>query len=410
MQPWPELTDRLAVKLDRRRGRPIMSRLLSVILAIGFAALIGCGEDSGSTANGSGWVPDGQWVRDRQGRVLLLRGINYSGLEWGNFSTQPHGPQEADLARIASWGITVVRLPIAWAYLEPEPGRIDLGYLKNEVDRVVDFAQRHGIVVILDMHQYKWSMCFTDGLGIPTWTCQGKYSNTFGAMLKAQSDFWRGATAPDGRPLLDHFADVWLRVAEYYRDSPTVVAFNFFNEPLDVLVGLNEGKPLEQAVQEFEHDVLFPYYQRLARLVRGVGAPQTLVLDPAVTRAVGIRAHPQPIGDTNVMYAPHLYFGADTGGFTGDLDYLRAQYAQAVTEASEIGAPLWIGEWGGVAGGPGFYRSSLAMQDAFLLGSAAWGYFPSGNELVDADGTEHLELVNLLARPYPLQTAGFRNR
>ena len=74
-----------------------------------------------------------------------------------------------------------------------------------------------------------------------------------------------------------------------------------------------------------------------------------------------------------------------------------------VTEASEIGAPLWIGEF---VGNSNFDRMSLATQDAFLLGSAAWGYFPSGNELVDADGTEHLELVNILARPYPLQTAG----
>ena len=391
----------------RCRSALLTPRLQVLVWAVAVALFCGCGAqaDGGSPKNPSRWVPDGRWIRDPEGRVLMLRGVNYSGLEWGNFSTQPHGPQESDFARIASWGFHVVRLPIAWAYLEPEPGKMDLSYLKNEVDRVIGFAQRHGIKVIIDMHQFNWSLCFTSGLGIPTWTCEGKYGTGAIGAMQAQSDFWTGAKASDGRPLLDHLADVWLQVAKYYRDSPTVVAFEFFNEPLDLLTGVNAGASTDDAVLAFERDVLFPYYQRLAVLVRGVGARQTLVLDPAVTRAAGLRAHPQSIGDANTLYAPHIYLGADTPlGVQVDEAGIRAQYAQAVTEAAEFGGPLWVGEWG--AGGPSFYRSSLTMLDEFLLGSACFGYFPSGNELVAADGTENLELVNLLVRPYPLQTAG----
>src|SRR6185436_5699792 len=119
--------------------------------------------------------PDGTWIRDPQGRVLLLRGSNYSGLEWGYFSNQPHGPEEADFAQMETWGVGVVRLPIAWTYLEPEPNRINLDYLRDEVDRVIGFAERHGMAVIVDMHQFNWSSCFTGGLGVPPWTCAGKY-------------------------------------------------------------------------------------------------------------------------------------------------------------------------------------------------------------------------------------------
>lgn len=392
-------------------GRSIQQRIV-LIWALALALLSGCGTaadggtpaDTSQAAHPNRWVPDGRWIRDAEGRVLMLRGVNYSALEWGNFSTQPHGPQEADFARIASWGFHVVRLPIAWAYLEPEPGKIDLSYLKTEVDRVIEFAHRHGIVVILDMHQFQWSMCFTGGLGIPTWTCDGKYKNDdFGVgRTQAESDFWSGAKAPDGRLLLDHLADVWLKVAEYYRDSPTVVAFNFFNEPSDMLTSLQTGPTYEEGVAAYERQVLFPYYQRLTGLVRGVGAQQTLVLDPAVQRASGMRVHPQPIGDANVVYAPHLYLGyLHSGTTTNDI---RKDYAQAMTEAVELGGPLWVGEWGG--GGPAFYRDSLTMLDEFLLGSACFGYFPSGNELVSADGVENLELINLLVRPYPVQTAG----
>lgn len=349
------------------------------------------------------WVPDGRWIRDAEGRVLMLRGVNYSALEWGNFSTEPNGPKESDFERIASWGFTVVRLPIAWAYLEPEPGTFDLNYLKNEVDRVIEFAQRHGIKVILDMHQFQWSMCFTGGLGIPTWTCEGKYNDdAYGlGRTQAETDFWTGAKAPDGRPLLDHLADVWLKVAEYYRNNPTVVAFNFFNEPADYFTGIQAGLTYSEAVEVFEREVLFPYYVRLKDLVRGVGAQQTLVLDPAVQRASGMRVHPQPIGDDNVVYAPHLYLAYLVPG--SDSDDVRSDYAQAVTEAVEFGGPLWVGEW---AGDPAMYRQNLGMLDEFLLGSACFGYFPSGNELVAADGTENLDRVDLLARPYPLQTAG----
>ncbi len=361
---------------------------------------------SDGAENPDRWVPDGRWIRDPEGRVLMLRGVNYSALEWGNFSTEPHGPQESDFARIESWGFHVIRLPIAWAYLEPEPGKIDLSYLENEVDRVIEFAHRHGIVVVLDMHQYQWSMCFTGGLGIPTWTCDGKYDDDVLGLgrTQAQTDFWTGAEAPDGRPLLDHLADVWVKVAEYYRDNDSVVAFNFFNEPADYLSGTRAGLSYDEGVEVFEREVLFPYYERLAGLVRGVGAQQTLVLDPAVQRASGMRAHPQPIGDDNVVYEPHLYLGYLQPG--KDTEDIRGDYAQAMTEAAEFGGPLWVGEWAGGAGGIPLVRDNLTMLDQFLLGSAFFGYFPSGNEMVATDGTENTELIDLLAHPYPSQTAG----
>ncbi len=384
----------------------MVQKLLVLMMAISLSTLLGCGDNGEGAATTAApshdWVPDGSWIRDQQGRVLLLRGSNYSGLEWGNFSDQPHGPQEADFARMASWGVTVVRLPIAWTYLEPEPGHITLDYLHKEVDPVIAFAQRHGMVVILDMHQFNWSSCFNGGLGVPPWTCAGKYPKGLSGQFKAESDFWRGTTAPDGRPLLEHFVDVWRQVAAYYRDSPTVVAFDIFNEPLDP--GDLRIKPPEQVSMEFEHNVLFPFYRRMAALYRSLGARQTLVIEPAVTRNLGVRSHPESIGDTNAIYAPHIYLGADTGGFTGTQEDLSAQYAQAVTEAGEMNAPAWVGEWGG--GDPTFYRYSLFAQDQYLLGGGVWGYFPSGNELVDANGNENPALVNVLARPYPIQTAG----
>lgn len=350
---------------------------------------------------------DGTWLRDRRGRVVLLRGMNYSGLEFGNFPGAPHGPEEADFAQMASWGVNVVRLPIAWNYVEPSPGVLDRGHLRDVVDTVVRWARRHDIAVVIEFHQFQWSPC-TGGNGAPAWTCAGQgYTMDANGAVQAQHDFWAGALAPDGRPLVDHLLDAWHLVARRYRGG-NVVGFDLLNEPLDLLDTMG-----------FEHDRLYPFYRRAIDVVRRAGARQTIFLEPPVTRNLRIRAHPEPVGDANLVYAPHLYtttFGLPDLQYTGNRAAVTADYDQAAVEAAEQGAVLWVGEYGGstvVDGGflaatELFLADSLAEQEAHRVGSGFWAYFPSDNtfSLVDADGAEKGRLVDLFARVYPMATAG----
>lgn len=347
---------------------------------------------------------DGAWLRDGRGRVVILRGVNYSGLEFGNFFGRPHGPAEEDFAQMASWGVNVVRLPVAWHYLEPAPGVFDDGHLETQVDPIIRFARRHDIGVVIELHQFQWSPCF-GGNGVPAWTCE---SYPPGAVGQAMHDFWSGALAPDGRRLIDHLLDVWRRLARRYRGRLIVLGFDFLNEPLDP--GNFAG---------FEHDALYPFYREAVAAVRGERAKQLIVLEPPVLRNLGVRAHPEPVGDGNLVYAPHLYtttFGLPERKYTGDRSAVDRDYAQAATEALEQGAILWVGEYGGntavedgfLAATELFLRHQLEEQEERLVGSAFWAYFPTDNtfSLVDATGAEKGALVDLLARPYPMATAG----
>src|SRR6185436_15091054 len=169
----------------------------------------------------------------------------------------------------------------------------------------------------------------------------------------------------------------------------------------------------------FEHDKLYPFYRHAIDTVRRAGARQVIFLEPPVLRNLGLRAHPEPVGDTNLAYAPHLYtttFGFPDRKYTGDRAAVTTDYAQAMVEAAEQGAVLWVGEFGGSTVPEGgfldatelFLEHSLAEQEARLVGSGFWAYFPSDNtfSLVGADGAEKGRLVDIFVRPYPMATAG----
>ena len=383
----------------RRHGGTRFVRLLALLLVMAVAGVAG--------ARKGRLRSDGSWIRDASGRVVLLRGINYSGLEFGNFFGAPHPPEEADFLQMASWGVNVVRLPIAWHYLEPAPNQIDLDHLRGQVDPIVRFAGRHGMVVVLEMHQFQWSPC-TGGNGAPAWSCEdGGYAHDAIGGFTAQHDFWAGALAPDARPLVEHFLDVWRVLAHYYRQNRTIAAFNMLNEPIDAL-----------ALDTFEAETLYPTYRRWAAILRDEKARQMVVLEPPVTRNLGIAAHPEPVV-ANALYAPHLYtetFGLPNLKYSGNRAAVDADYALASSEAAAQGAVLWVGEYGGNTEAAGGFlaatelalRHQLDEQDERLVGGAVWAYFPTDNtfSLVDAAGNEKGALVDLLARPYPQATAG----
>ena len=353
---------------------------------------------------------DADSIRDAQGRYVILRGANYSGLEFGNFIGHANGPEVSDFVQMASWGFNVIRLPIAWSYLEPQPNQLDDTYLRQQVDPILEFAAANGIVTVLEMHQFFWSPCFTNGNGAPAWACEGHgYPDSFNGAARAGCEFLTGATAPDGRALQDHFVDVWRMIARRYAGDRRVAGFDFLNEPSPVACG---SDPLQVT------GLLYDLYRRIRAAVQAEGATQTFFLEPTLLRNLGTPIDTQPFGP-DVVYAPHLY--TQTAGsadlkYNGDASTITADYELATSEAAGFGGPLFVGEFGGntnVDGGfrdatAAFLRDSLCEQDRRLIGGAVWAYFPSDNtfSVVDADGNEKGDLVAILARPFARRIAG----
>lgn len=391
-------------------------------LAIAAVLMAGCGDSDPDVATRATLEPlqihaDSDWIRDRGNRVVLLRGVNYSGLEFGNFIGNTHGPEASDFAQIASWGVNVVRLPIAWAYIEPQPNQFDETYLADQVDKVIAFAAEHGLAVILDMHFYYWSAC-VGGLGAPAWVCDGHgYPQGDTGLFRATCDFFRGisdpdrgAKAADGRFLYEHFLDAWRVVVRHYASNSTVIGWDYFNEPYGTCYGL--------FTRQFEPQALHPLYRRMREIARAEGGDRTFFYEPPVTRNLGLTPALESMGP-DVVYAPHLY--ANTAGmanvkYDGNTQALAADFGQAVQEAALLGGPLVVGEYGGNAGGGAgfpeatalFLRDTYAEMDRRLAGGTAWAYFPGDNgfSVVDAEGKEKDDSVNYIARPYARRTAG----
>jgi hypothetical protein len=246
----------------------------------------------------------GEWIRDEEGRRLILRGANLGGsskvpfrpdgasrfkegfYEYRDvsFVGRPFPLSEADehFGNLASWGLRFLRLIVTWEAVEHAgPGVYDrdyLGYLRA----IAESAARHGIDLYLDPHQDVWSR-WTGGDGAPAWTLEAvgfdlKKINASGSgIVHAETpelprQIW-GANynrlacatmfslflggnefAPgikiEGETVQDylqaHFLESMRRVLIALKGLPNLVGYGALNEPDAGFLGLSDLARLER--------------------------------------------------------------------------------------------------------------------------------------------------------------------
>ena len=396
-----------------------------------------------ATAHGPVSAAGGRFL-DADKKPLLLHGINV--VEKSKAQGYVGNLTAADFAAVRSWGMNCVRLGIFWDGLEPEPGRIDEAYLER-IARLVSWARAEDLFVLLDMHQDLFSVKFSDGA--PAWATldDGKphtpgtvWSDAYyisEAVQAALDHFWENRPAADGVGLQDHYARVWRRVAERFKEEPAVLGFDLMNEPipgqdagrlqmtlltrlaellakrpggpaftgeqlaamegtpdgrkqlttwladLDLYRGMLEaGVPIMQA---FDRTKLQPFYNRVARAIREVDSDHLLFFEPAMAANLGIPSALAPLMDAHGRRDPHQAYaphGYDIVVDTASIDLTSQDRVALIFQrhsefARHHQLPMLVGEWGA------YYLNSNAADaarfvvqqfDALGCGDTYWSY------------------------------------
>jgi endoglycosylceramidase len=376
------------------------------------ALVSGCGEPAApaSTPPPSIHVANG-FVRDLEGRALLLRGMNLAGAHkqkpYFSFHTLPDYRRVRD-----AWGMNALRFLVSWAAIEPEEGVYDEAHL-SELTKRLDWAREAKLLVVLDMHQDVYGEGFASGggNGAPRWTCDAAnyasfvpnpsqwFLNYLSAEVTACYDhFWQT------KSIQEHYAKAWAHLAtalEGYDD--VVIGFDPMNEPY-------WGS---YSIVNFEADLLKPFYEEVIGAVRRARPGWIAFAEPASSRNLGIPTGLLRFTADNIVYAPHSYDrDAESGkGFDPSRrEAILQNLTELGAEAKQLGAGLWIGEYGGVASDPGiaeYMDAQYAGIGAVAGGSSYWAYDKGGGYAVLAeDGSEKAELLAALVRPWPERVAG----
>jgi len=180
-------------------------------------------------------------------------------------------PRDFDI--IKSWGFNVVRLPFYYGLLEDDtaPGQLRPGAFQW-LDRAIAMAAQAGIYVIVDMHGAPG--------GQSTNQCTGHGD---------QNKLW----LPENRK---RAAFLWKKIAERYRDNPTVAAYDLLNEPY----GDYHGEPPDSTI--------VTTMDELVHAAREVDQ-RHLIFCAGSLRGMALYGAPASHGWKNVGYTEHFYPG-----------------------------------------------------------------------------------------------------
>lgn len=359
----------------------------------------------------------GTTLRDGQGRQLLFRGYNAKvatlfDITFADGRTPNESfpdLSEAETTRIEQLGWNVLRLPLSWSGLEPQPQQYSQAWLAK-LDSVLAMAHEHSFYVILDMHQDAYSKEIGED-GEPLWAIvppptqllEGPYSDArreTGQVLNAGYDFFANENALDGRPLQSAFIAAVQVVARHVLGDPAVLGYEDFNEP----VVFNQGE-------------LDAFHQAFAAGIHAVDADAPVLFEPVSTRNETDSAYVSstPWASGPGVYAVHIYTGIFSmpGVWTAqneDAGILAPSMANADQERAAWGTPMFVTEFGcdqTQPQGPVWMSDELDLQDHYLVSSTAWEFSGLGAwGFHDDDGNERPETTYIMSRMFPRAVAG----
>jgi endoglycosylceramidase len=261
------------------RAATVVTALLAVLAWSG-SGLAGAAPHASASDGPVGPIsaPGGPFLRDAEGRVVLLHGVDlmYKRAPY-EIVTSGKGTNvltNAEAASMAADGFDVVRLGIFWKGLEPGtapmndpaictpgtpkaagPGQFSAkvfdAYMAR-LEQTISLLARHGIYSLVDMHQDAMNEVFA-GEGFPNWAvCTDgitptSYRNVASwgvnqldpGMAQAQGHFWHNDVVGN---LQGAYDQIWAKVASRLAGNPWVIGYDPFNEPFTPTIILHTGQ------------------------------------------------------------------------------------------------------------------------------------------------------------------------
>ena len=209
-----------------------------------------------------------------------------------------------DIAYIKQTGMNSIRLPFHYKLFTDEDY---MGLKSNQdgfarVDSVIKWCKAEGLYVILDMHDAPGGQTgdnIDDSYGYP-WLFESETSKQL-------------------------FSEIWKKIADRYKNEPTVLGYDLLNEPIAT----------HFTNKEEINKLLVPVYKRGVEAIRSVDPNHIILLGGAQWNS-NFSMFDEKAIDSNMLYTCHRYW----------CDTLQSNLQDFIDFRNKVNLPLYMGETG----------------------------------------------------------------
>jgi hypothetical protein len=144
--------------------------------------------------------------------------------------------------------------------------------------------------------------------------------------------------------------ELWVKLAQKYKDEPVVAAYDLLNEPLPINTG---------SADKYKH-LLEPLYKRITAAIRNVDQKHMITLE-GFNWSNDWSLFTKPF-DNNVFYQFHYYCWNRPDHLNGIDNFLQKR--------NELNTPIWVGETG--EKGNTIYWATTQLFESKNIGFSFW--------------------------------------
>ena len=378
----------------------------------------------------------GRWLVDRQGRVVLIHGLN---LVWKHAPYAPPATAAGFTWRDARWlkrhGFNAARIGTLWAGLTPDrPDELDPSYLAKW-QRVMDLLAGQQIWMQLDFHQDQWHETY-GGEGVPDWAVHRP--DPFALLPPVVAPFPTGYWTPELSTVFDNFwadqdhllsdwATAWRLTARHWRSQPYSMGYDLLNEPwagMEWETCLLDGCPSTYAAE------LQPAFEKALAAIRTVDAGNIVWFEPQqfaggrpIDTFLTSVARERNLGLSWHNYCPDIFFESQgvppspVADVENCVDFSNGRNDHGLGQARTMHAVPLMSEYGATDNLRAIAIDTEAA-DRHLMGWMDWAYKRFGDPTsadaasqslftddADLSSAKRGKLLRLV-RTYPQATAG----